>query len=279
MIRTAPLIVIALAATLAVGACSEPNGGQGKPSPRPSTMTVGQLTDVPGTGTLDISTHARTGFGPDLMSYLADSMKFTPSVVDVTFGDRIQMIKSGKVNVMIANFAITDDRKKWVTFAGPYMKDRQDVLDRKTDEPIRRVEDLAHKTVCTEGPDSARDRTTSLGQLKEHEHVTITSRDGVEQCVDALRNGDVSAVWTDRLDLLGFAKKYPDLRLEQPFGGYEDDFGIGLPKGDLADCRRFTAQIRTLLSTDRWDTIFKDNYPGEDPKAHKPDPNSLDDCE
>lgn len=275
MVRSARVLMAVLVIGLLGGGCTQHNSAR-PDSPMPSTLTVGLLTDVPGSGTLETGTNKRTGFGYDLMNYLAYRMHFTPAPVDVTFGQREPTMRDGRVKVMLANFAITEARKKYTTFAGPYMYDHQGMLDRKADDPIETNADLRGKTVCTA------EKTTSLDDLDKgalQGTIDIKLYPGLRQCVTDLQNGKVDAVATDQLDLSGFAKEDPSLRLENFTYGHQDEFAIGLPKGDLADCRRFTQQIQGLLSTDQWESFFKNNYPNvKNLPAHKPDPSDLLEC-
>lgn len=277
MVRSARLVMAVAVAGLLVGGCTPSGGPKRTAIPRPSTMTVGLLTDVPGSGVLEVGTNRRKGFDYDLMDYLAYRMHFTPAPVDATFGQREPMMRDGRVKVMLANFAITDERKQYTTFAGPYMYDRQGMLSRKDEDPIEKTDDLRGKTICTA------EKTTSLADLDkgaQQNTIDIKLYPGLRQCVTDLQNHKVDAVATDQLDLLGFADEDPGhLRLDKFTYGHQDEFAIGLPKGDLADCRRFTEQIQGLLATDQWDTFFAKNYPGEkNPAQHKPDPSDLEDC-
>ena len=75
--------------------------------------------------------------------------------------NRIPFITDNKVDLVIATFSITDDRKKQIDMAGPYYVAGQDILVYKVDLPnIKSVDDLNGRKVC------AQSASTSLALLK-----------------------------------------------------------------------------------------------------------------
>lgn len=59
------------------------------------------------------------------------------------------MIQNGDVDMILATYSITDERKKAVSFAGPYFVAGQDLLVRKDDNSINGPEDLNGKRLCS----------------------------------------------------------------------------------------------------------------------------------
>lgn len=240
-----------------------------------SYTTVGLSTDVPGSGVL-YGNGKISGFGYDLMTYLASTMHFNPRVVHVPADPpyQLQMIQDREVDVMLANLAILPARQRSVTFAGPYMRDRAGILGMKDGPPISKSTDLAHKRVCVQVGSSLTEQLKSMRRAPE-----IVIYPSLGGCISALISGQVNAVTGPRLTLAGYAASNHRLRSDKFPYGEEENYGIGLPKGDLMDCYRFTGQLRTMLKSGKWDTYFRINYPGADPSEHKPDPNKLEKCE
>ncbi|MGI5170319.1 substrate-binding periplasmic protein [Spirillospora sp. CA-253888] len=245
------------------------------PFPAPgSVVNVGLMTDLPGWSFFEASSNVRSGFQYDFMGWLANEMDFKAVPVDVTFEQRIPAVQDGRIQVMLANLAITDERRKQVTFAGPYMINEQSVLTRKSGVRVRKPEEMASKTVCS------MPGTTSLEILDKRlgGKINIVLRPGLAQCVDELRAGRVDAVSTAHLNLVGFAQEDRNLRLEGFHFGEQDRFGIGLRLGDLQSCELFRKKLRDFLTSGAWDVFFKKYFPNEPPAHHKPDPNNLQPC-
>ncbi|MFC9971188.1 transporter substrate-binding domain-containing protein [Spirillospora sp. NPDC127200] len=245
------------------------------PFPTPgSVVNVGLMTDLPGWSRFEPSSNVRSGFQYDLMGWLANELDFKAVPVDVTFEQRIPAVQDGRVHVMLANLAITDERRRQVTFAGPYMINEQSVLTRKSGVRIRKTEEMAGRTVCS------MPGTTSLEVIDRRlgGKVNIVLRPGLAQCVDELRAGRVDAVSTAHLNLVGFAQEDRSLQVEGFHFGEQDRFGIGLRRGDLQGCELFRNKLRSFLTSGAWDTFFKKYFPNEPPAHHKPDPNNLVPC-
>ena len=143
--------------------------------------------------------------------------------------NRIPFITDNKVDLIIATFSITDDRKKQIDMAGPYYVAGQDILVYKVDLPnIKSVDDLNGRKVC------AQSASTSLALLKTKvPKATFLELPGVAECVEALKDGRVDAASTDDTLLAGFAEKFNAFALVGKQFSVEN-YGIGLKKGDTA---------------------------------------------
>jgi ABC-type amino acid transport substrate-binding protein len=98
-----------------------------------------------------------------------------------------------------------------------------------------------------------------------------------------LKDHEADAVLTIDIDLIGFAKHAANKGrvkvLDLPQIGAEDRFGIGLPNGDTQACEFLTYKLRAYLTSGAWDLHFKKNFPTEDIRRFKPNPNQLNRCE
>jgi glutamate transport system substrate-binding protein len=138
------------------------------------------------------------------------------------------MLQEGKVDMIVATYSITDQRRQKVDFAGPYFSASQDIMIRAGDTSITSVADLAGKRVCT-----ARGSTSLQNLVKENAEAVVVARDTYSECASALAAGEVDAVTTDQPILAGYAVSDPRLRvLHNPFS--HEDYGIGIAKGDEA---------------------------------------------
>jgi glutamate transport system substrate-binding protein len=157
----------------------------------------------------------------------ADKIEWTetPSAV------REEVIEQDKVDLVIATYTINDKRKQRIDFAGPYYVAGQDIMVKKDDSSIT-------------GPDSFKDGTKKVCSVTGStpaEKIKTFVKDGASQlvlfdvyskCADALKSGQVDAVTTDNVILLGLIdQNKEDFKLVgEPFT--EEPYGIGLKKGD-----------------------------------------------
>ncbi|HEY0639398.1 MAG TPA: transporter substrate-binding domain-containing protein [Pseudonocardiaceae bacterium] len=262
---------------LLVAGCGLSGGGPAPTTPAaPSVRNIGVGIDLPGFGLIDPATGVQSGFDIELAQWLGRNSDppFTPVLVPVTIGARDDKIVSGETPIVVDVYSITDRRREKVGFAGPYLITEQGVLVRAGDTRIRTLADLSGKAVCTQNG------STSLEQLDQGS-VAVTSDIGTMQCVERLLAGQVDAVSTDQLILHGFAQRNPALAVVDGLTfGSDERYGIGLPKGDVELCRRFTDLLRKFIVDGRWDEAFRANFGTRLTAAHyKPDPYSLDPCE
>jgi glutamate transport system substrate-binding protein len=127
-----------------------------------------------------------------------------------------------------ATYTINDTRKTLVDFAGPYYEAGQDIMvPEGNPEGIEGPDDLAGKNVC-----SVEGSTPAQNIRDNYPEATLTLFDVYSKCADALSAGQVQAVTTDNVILLGLVAG-SDGAFElvgNPFT--EEPYGIGLGLGD-----------------------------------------------
>ena len=200
-------------------------------------ITIGTKFDQPGFGLKGLS-GAPEGFDVEVAKIIAgalgiseDNILFeeTPSKV------REEVIEQGKVDMVVATYTINDKRKERITFAGPYYVAGQQLMVAADDSEITgpdSLKDMADKKVCSVTG------STPAEQIKEYlaDPGQLVLFDVYNKCADALRTGQVQAVTTDNVILLGFVSEAPeDFKLVgEQFT--EEPYGIGIEKGDVAFC-------------------------------------------
>lgn len=126
---------------------------------------------------------------------------------------------------MFATYSITEDRKKLISFAGPYYGSQQSILVLADNDDIASVDDLAGKNVAAQsgstGP-SIMEEVCPDAKLQEFKTD--------EEARSALAQGRVDAYVIDRNMLFSDMMKQPGKykMAGEPFGP-EDLYGIGLP--------------------------------------------------
>ncbi len=195
-------------------------------------VVVGVKEDQPGLGAIDVVTGERSGFDVDIARWIAASLGFAEDQITykaIASANREQAIKNGDIDYYVGTYSITGARKKQIDFAGPYLTTGQSLLVPRG-SGIRSEKDLGPDTkVC-----SATGSAPIQNIKKAFPDVPTTEFDVYSACVEALRNGQVDAVTTDQPILLGYAALYPDEMevVGEPFT--EENYGVGLLKGDDA---------------------------------------------
>ncbi|MFD6799288.1 transporter substrate-binding domain-containing protein [Streptomyces cyaneofuscatus] len=172
--------------------------------------------------------------------------------VDVSSGDRVTQLIERKADMTIASFSITVERMDEIDFVGPYLKTRQGFLVGPDSADVKRLADLRGSQICTWQGTTSVEALQGIKETVGAEPVTLTD---ASDCIEQLVAGQVKAVSTDQAILYGFARQYekeglrvaPDVTIGAP-----QHYGIGLPKGHTADCRKLASWLKKHVGTSSW---------------------------
>ncbi|MFI9582851.1 glutamate ABC transporter substrate-binding protein [Streptomyces sp. NPDC052236] len=259
-VTAASAAVLALAVTAT--ACGSDDGGDdsGSGSAGGGKITIGIKIDQPGLG-LKTPDGKYTGFDVDVATYVAKELGYKPG--DITFketksADRETAIERGDVKFIAATYSINDERMKKVDFAGPYLLAHQDILIRADDTSFKSPDDLNDKKLCSVvGSTSAKNVKEKLApkaQLQEY--------GGYSECLTGLENKVIDALTTDDSILAGFAaqKEFQGKFKLAGFKMSNENYGIGLKKGDTELKDKINAALTKMFSDGAWDKAVKDNF-------------------
>lgn len=263
--RTAIAAVCALASLVSVSACGSgsSSGEDGK------KIKVGIKFDQPGLGFKKSGTYE--GFDVDVARYIANQLGYTDAEIEFKEApskQREAMLQNGDVDMILATYSITDERKKAVDFAGPYFIAGQDLMVRADEVgTIKGPQDLNGKRLCSVTG------STSAKVVKEKfaKNVQLMEQPGYAECATALLSGIVDAVTTDDIILAGLAAaSRGKLKVVgQPFT--TEKYGVGIQKN--ADSKEFAtkinAAIEEMIKTGEWERAIEKNTAGT---GYKPDP-------
>jgi glutamate transport system substrate-binding protein len=257
--RTTGLLGVALTLVLALAlaGCGDDDGDGGQANEGASfaegttmarlsqagTVTVGTKFDQPLFGLKNLEGKPE-GFDVEIAKLIAGEMGIAAdkvNFIEAVSANREPFIQQDKVDFVVATYTINDKRKQVVDFAGPYYVAGQDIMVAKGNpESIGGPEDLAGKKVC-----SVTGSTPAENIRTNYPDAQLTEFDVYSKCAEALKNGQVQAVTTDNVILLGLISQDPEAfeLVGKPFT--EEPYGIGLKKGD--------DQFRTFIN----DTLQK----------------------
>jgi glutamate transport system substrate-binding protein len=265
--RATGLVGAALALMLALAACGgDDDGGdsggqvnQGASFAEGTTMAklkeagtvkVGTKFDQPLFGLKNLEGKPE-GFDVEIAKLIAGEMGIAPDkieFVEAVSANREPFIQQGKVDFVVATYTINDKRKQVVDFAGPYYEAGQDIMVAKGNpEGIGGPDDLAGKKVC-----SVTGSTPAENIRTNYPKAELTEFDVYSKCAEALKNGQVQAVTTDNVILLGLISQDEESfeLVGKPFT--KEPYGIGLKKGDT-EFRTFINDTLEKIEQDgRW---------------------------
>ncbi|WP_242884985.1 glutamate ABC transporter substrate-binding protein [Actinomadura litoris] len=239
--------VLAAGALLAAGACGVADAGENSVATKDS-LVVGVNSDQPGVGQRVGNGHQ--GFDIDVAKEVARRLGVPPENLtfkQVGYATRDSMLRSGKVDLVVASYSITPERKTRVTFAGPYYVAHQDILVPASDTSVKDVHALKGKRLC-KVPGSV-----SFPRVHDEKGVAAlpVEAGGYAACVAEMSVGRMDAVSTDDLILAGLAAQAakdgrgrPPRFVNAPFS--DEPYGIGIRKGDLDGCEAVNKAITEM---------------------------------
>jgi glutamate transport system substrate-binding protein len=270
--RATGVVGVALALMLALAACGgDDNGGdgggqvnEGASFAEGTTMarlkdagkvTVGTKFDQPLFGLKNLEGKPE-GFDVEIAKLIAGEMGIPAdniSWVETVSANREPFIQQGRVDFVVATYTINDERKQVVDFAGPYYVAGQDIMVAKGNpEGIAGPDDLAGKKVC-----SVTGSTPAENIRENYPEADLTEFDVYSKCAEALKNGQVQAVTTDNVILLGLISQDEEAfeLVGKPFT--EEPYGIGLKKGDTEFRNFINDTLEKIFQDGRWKAAWE----------------------
>jgi glutamate transport system substrate-binding protein len=233
------------------------------------TITIGTKFDQPLFG-LAGPDGTPEGFDVEIGKMIAADLGIAPDGItwtETVSKNREPFIQSGEVDLVVATYTINDDRKKVVSFAGPYYTAGQDILvPAGNPDGIEGVEDLAGKNVCSVSGSTSEKNLIEAGAI-------VLPAAGYSDCLEPLRNGAVVAVSTDNVILAGLADQNAGEFevVGNPFT--EEPYGIGLALEDDV----FRDWINDVLEASYEDGRWADAWEATAGKVlDTPDPPAVD---
>jgi polar amino acid transport system substrate-binding protein len=155
---------------------------------------------------------------------------------------RVDLLKSGKVDVVMANFTVTPERKEQVDFANPYMKVAIGVVSPNS-ASIDDVKELkGKKLIVTKGT------TAEAYFMKNHPDIELVKYDQNTEAFEALKDGRGDAMAQDNALLFGWANQNPDFSVAIQTLGELDYIAPAVKKGNKELLDWLNKELETLGS-------------------------------
>ncbi|WP_300706337.1 MULTISPECIES: cysteine ABC transporter substrate-binding protein [Helicobacter] len=204
-------------------------------------VTIGVFSDKPPFGFVN-DKGENDGFDVAISRQIAKDLLGDANKVKfelVEAASRVEFLKSGKVDVIMANFTQTKERAEVVDFATPYMKVALGVVSK--DGAIQSIEDLkGKKLIINKGT------TADFYFTKNHPEIELLKYDQNTEAFLALKDGRGVALAHDNLLVFAWAKENPEFKVGIGKLGDEDVIAPAVKKGDKELLEWLNSEIKTL---------------------------------
>lgn len=220
-------------------------------------LTVGVKDDVPGFGYMNPTTKQYEGLEIDIAKAIAKKLfnnetkvKFVP----VTAKNRSAFLNQDRIDMVIATFTVTEDRKRSFDFSDVYYTDSVGFMVKKA-SGITSFKELAGKTVgITQG--SMTENTIKKASEKEGVTVHVASYPSNQTLKEALDRGEIDAFGIDKAILHGYLDDSVTILPER----YDEMmYAIAIKKDNTAVTKYVNDIIKNLVKSGELDTMLEKN--------------------
>lgn len=238
-------------------------------------VVVGVKYDQPGLGFKDAASDIPTGFDVEIAKLLVADLGIDPADIEVvtyeeTISDnREPYLEAGRVDLVLASYSITDERRQIVGQTGPYFITGQQVLV-AADSDITGIEDLKGKDVCSVTGSTSLDNVEAAGAIG-------APADTYSACAEDVLNGTVEAMSTDGSILLGLAAQNEGELKVVGDEFSEERIGVGYSLEHPEMCEWINGVLQDAFDDGSWADAFEATLGGSG--SETPEPPALDDCQ
>lgn len=175
--------------------------------------------------------------------------------------NRIEYLKSKKVDIVLANFTVTEERKEEVNFAEAYMKVALGIVTPKG-SPITSIEDLDGKTLIVN-----KGTTAELYFTENYPNIKLVSYEENTATFQALVDGRGDALAHDNTLLFAWAFENEGFQVIDGNVGSQDAIAPAVNKDDTDLLDWLNTEIKTLTADgffqEAYDAELKDHFSAE----------------
>jgi polar amino acid transport system substrate-binding protein len=175
---------------------------------------------------------------------IAEDLGVEVEFVPTEAASRVEYLTSGKVDIVLANFTVTEERAESVDFALPYMKVALGVVS-PDDALITDVSELDGKTlIVTKGT------TAETYFTENYPEVNLQKYDQYTEAYNALLDGRGDAFSTDNTEVLAWALSNPGFTVGIESLGDIDTIAPAVTKGNETLLNWINDEIVALADED-----------------------------
>ena len=252
------IAALSLSAVLAVGALTACSGSgsdtaNGSNAGEKNNATYRTVDEIKQSGKVIIgvfSDKAPFGYVDENGSYQGYDVFFAERIakdlgVEVEYvstdpASRVEYAATGKVDIILANFTVTEERAEKVDFALPYMKVKLGVVSPDT-AVVRSIDDLKDKTLIV-----VKGTTAETYFEKNEPDVKLQKYDEYADAYNALLQGRGDAFSTDNTEVLAWALVNPGYTVGIDALGNADTIAPAVQKGNTSLLNWLNDEIKAL---------------------------------
>ncbi len=188
-------------------------------------VIIGVFSDKAPFGYVD-DTGTYQGYDVEFANRLVKDLGTEVEWVATDPANRVPFLESNKVDIILANFTVTDDRAEKVDFSLPYMKVQLGVVSPDA-AIVKSVDDLTGKKLIV-----VKGTTAETFFEAEHPDIELQKYDQYADAYNALLDGRGDAFSTDNTEVLAWAKENPGFTVGIDALGNEDTIAAAVAKGN-----------------------------------------------
>lgn len=185
-------------------------------------------------------------FGNRIAKDLGVEVKYVP----VEAASRVEYLRSAKVDIILANFTVNEERAKQVDFALPYMKVALGIVSPDS-ALIIDPEQLNGKTLII-----SKGTTAETYFSENYPDVKLLKFDQYSEAYNALLDGRGDALSTDNTEVLAWAIENKGFSVGVDSLGNQDTIAAAVQKGNTELLNWINDEIRSLAD----EQFFHKNY-------------------
>ena len=204
------------------------------------TINIGVFSDKNPFGYVDENGEYQ-GYDVYFARRLAEDLGVKVNFISTEAANRIEYLKTGKVDVILANFTVTPARTEEVDFALPYMNVALGVVSPEG-RVITTLEDWDEndEMIVISG-------TTAETYLTEnYPNIKLQKYDTYANAKNALENGNAAAWANDNTEVLAYAMQNPGYVVGIPTLGGNDTIAPAVTKGNTTLLDWLNEEIKAL---------------------------------
>ena len=203
------------------------------------TVKIGVFSDKAPFGYVDDKGEYQ-GYDVYYAHRIADDLGVNVEFTSLDPASRVEYVATGKVDIVLANFTVTPERKEQVDFALPYMKVALGVVSPDS-AVISSIDELKDKTLIV-----AKGTTAETYFEKNYPEVKLQKYDAYADAYNALLDGRGDAFSTDNTEVIAWAKANPGFTVGIETLGDYDTIAAAVAKGNSTVLDFLNDEIKTL---------------------------------
>ncbi len=214
------------------------------------TINIGVFSDKNPFGYVDENGDYQ-GYDVYLANRIGKDLGVEINYVSTEAANRVEYLESGKVDIVLANFTVTDERAQKVDFALPYMNVALGVVSHK-DKVIKDIEKVSsdEQVIVISGT------TAETFLEKNYPDIKLQKFDTYAAAKTSFENGTGIAWANDNTEVIAFAKENEGYEVGIPSLGSQDTIAPAVSKGNESLLKWLNDELVTLGK----EKFFHDDY-------------------